>query len=116
MSRDGICFQCNATIFIGAGFFLPTRCELSQATTLHPYTGVVRALCRARGGQGGGGGGGGGQGDKGQKNRKTRAGLVSRRHHFSDPKARLSPRGCIRLFSNGSTHCPSSKGVSRCRV
>ena len=33
MSREGLSFQCSPTIFIGAGFFPPTRCELSQATT-----------------------------------------------------------------------------------
>ena len=27
------------------------------------------------------------------------------------PIARLSPRGCIRPFSNGSTHCSSSKDL-----
>ena len=26
--------------------------------------------------------------------------------------AQPSPRGCIRPLSNGTTHCPSSKGVS----
>ena len=31
-------------------------------------------------------------------------------------EAQPNPRGCIRPLSNGTTHCPSSKGVSRCRV
>ena len=31
-------------------------------------------------------------------------------------EAQPSPRGCIRPVSNGTTHCPSSKSVSRCRV
>ena len=29
-------------------------------------------------------------------------------------EAQPSSRGCIRPLSNGTTHCPSSKGVSRC--
>ena len=28
-------------------------------------------------------------------------------------EAQPSPRGCIRPLSNGTTHCPSSKGGSR---
>ena len=38
------------------------------------------------------------------------------RSEAMEVEAQPSPKGCIRPLSNATTHCPSSKGVSRCRV